>query len=59
MKLNKEWHLDHPMPKNPTIEQRISWHVEHIKHCHCREDIPVKLQQEMKRRNIPVPQIKN
>jgi hypothetical protein len=21
MKLNKEWHLTHPMPKNPTMEQ--------------------------------------
>ncbi|MDB5134997.1 MAG: hypothetical protein JWP37_1600 [Mucilaginibacter sp.] len=22
MKINKEWHLAHPMPKNPTFEQR-------------------------------------
>ncbi|HEY5749826.1 MAG TPA: hypothetical protein VIU12_27355 [Chryseolinea sp.] len=27
MKLNKEWHEHHPMPKNPTLEQRIQWHV--------------------------------
>jgi len=35
-KLNKEWHLAHPMPKNATIEERIGWHLEHSKHCECR-----------------------
>lgn len=32
-KINKEWHLAHPMPKNPTQEQRLKWHLEHSKHC--------------------------
>lgn len=49
MKLNKEWHLAHSMPKNPTIEQRIKWHLEHAKHCQCR-GIPDKLQAEIKKR---------
>lgn len=55
MKLNTEWHLKHPMPKNPSIEQRIAWHLEHLKHCHCREDIPARLKEEMIKRNIPLP----
>jgi len=24
------------MPKNPTPQQRVEWHVEHAKHCQCR-----------------------
>lgn len=51
MKLNKEWHLAHRMPKSPTMKQRIEWHIEHAKHCQCRE-IPAKLKAEMKKRNL-------
>ena len=36
-KINKEWHLSHKMPKNPTTEQRVEWHIQHAKHCTCRE----------------------
>jgi len=53
MKLNKEWHLAHPMPKNPNLEQRLEWHIQHARHCRCRE-IPAKLRAEMKRRNINI-----
>jgi len=55
MKINKEWHEQHPMPGHPTIEQKIEWHLEHLKHCHCREDIPEQLKLEMKKRNIKIP----
>ena len=41
-KLNAEWHKAHKMPKNPTIQQRLAWHIEHAKHCGCRP-IPAKL----------------
>lgn len=51
-KINKEWHLKNKMPKNPTVEQRIDWHLNHLKHCQCRTDIPEKLKEEMKKRNI-------
>ncbi len=51
-KINAEWHKKHKMPRNPTIEQRIEWHVEHLKHCSCRTQIPTKLLEEMKKRNI-------
>lgn len=49
--MNKAWHDKHPMPKNPTIEQRIEWHLAHQKNCACRE-IPAKLLEEMKKRGI-------
>lgn len=49
MKINKEWHEAHPMPKNPTLEQRIEWHIEHAKACKCRE-MPKSIQKEIEKR---------
>ena len=48
-KLNKEWHLVHPMPKNATMEERIAWHLEQSKHCACRT-IPEKIKAEIQKR---------
>jgi len=36
MTINAAWHNRHPMPKNPTVEQRIAWHTAHQSHCACR-----------------------
>lgn len=36
MKINKEWHRKHRVPKNATAGQRAKWHREHAKHCACR-----------------------
>jgi hypothetical protein len=52
-RLNAAWHARHVMPKNPTEEQRIAWHVEHAKHCACRP-IPPKLAAAMKARGLSV-----
>jgi hypothetical protein len=51
MKMNKEWHLKNKMPKNATFEQRVKWHLEHMKHCACRP-IPAKLAEKMKEKGI-------
>ncbi len=51
MKLNKEWNLDHPTPKNTTVEKRINWHKEQAKDCVFR-DIPETLKEEMEKREI-------
>jgi len=51
MKLNKFWHERHPMPKNPTLEQRIAWHIEHSQHCACRE-MPPSIAAEIKKREM-------
>lgn len=51
MKINKEWHLQHRMPKNPTFEQRVTWHLEHQKNCPCRP-ISGKLAEEMRKKGI-------
>lgn len=42
--INKEWHQKNKMPKNPTLEERIQWHKEHLKYCDCRKDIPKSLE---------------
>lgn len=55
MKINKEWHLGHLMPKKPSFEQRVEWHTEHLKNCQCREDIPGKLKEEMIKRHMVIP----
>ncbi|HEX6977084.1 MAG TPA: hypothetical protein VF185_01830 [Patescibacteria group bacterium] len=44
MPINKNWHLKNKMPKNPTIKERIKWHISHAKNCDCRP-IPPKLQE--------------
>jgi hypothetical protein len=53
-KINAAWHRAHPMPKNPSLDQRIEWHLEHAKHCGCRA-IDGKIREEMERRGIKVP----
>ena len=37
MAINREWHQANRMPKNPTEEQRIKWHIEHANNCDCRK----------------------
>jgi hypothetical protein len=53
MKINKEWHLANKMPKKPTIEQRIKWHLEHARNCTCRP-LHGKILEEIKKRGIKV-----
>jgi len=52
-KASADWHRANRMPKNPTPDQRIAWHVEHAKHCGCRP-IPPGIAAEMARRGIAV-----
>jgi hypothetical protein len=52
--LNAAWHEANPMPRKPTLDQRIAWHLEHAAHCACRP-VPEQLAEEMRRRGIAVP----
>jgi hypothetical protein len=52
--LNADWHRANPIPTNPTLDQRIAWHLEHAKACGCR-DIPETLRAEIARRGLKVP----
>lgn len=53
-KLNREWHLSHRMPMHSTLDQRVEWHIEHLKHCGCRKDLPPTILKELTRRGIDV-----
>jgi hypothetical protein len=44
--MNKLWHQQNKMPPRPTLEQKINWHREHMKHCACRE-APKSLQKQI------------
>lgn len=43
---NREWHERNKMPKTPSVQRRIKWHLAHEKHCACRP-IPEKLLKEI------------
>ena len=58
MKLNKDWHLAHPMPPHPTLEQRIDWHVQHTENCGCRE-IPESIRRELEARGWTQPSVRS
>ena len=38
-KVNAEWHKANPMPKNPTLAQRVAWHRAHAARCEMPENI--------------------
>lgn len=54
MKINKDWHQANKMPKKPTLDQRIVWHVEHAKYCSCRP-LHGSILEEIKKRGISIP----
>ncbi len=49
--LNAPWHLKNKMPKNPRLDQRIEWHLDHVKNCQCRP-LGGKILEEIKKRGI-------
>jgi hypothetical protein len=52
MAINREWHEKHKMPKNPTVGQRLQWHIEHSKHCDCRPLSKTLVSELRKRRKV-------
>jgi hypothetical protein len=49
-RLNKQWHEAHRMPQRATLDQRVTWHQEHLKHCACRTDLPAGIAAEIEKR---------
>lgn len=47
--INAEWHKAHPMPKKPSVDQRIEWHIAHAHNCTCRKPTPGILDMMRKR----------
>lgn len=53
-KINKDWHEAHVMPKNPTLEERLEWHLSHSLNCACR-DMPPTIREELEARGLIAP----
>jgi hypothetical protein len=49
--MNAEWHKKNVMPRNPSLEQRIKWHMKHSKNCGCRP-MPQSVAAEIKKRRM-------
>jgi hypothetical protein len=52
--INREWHLEHRMPRNATLEQRLEWHRSHAANCNCRE-MPASIRKELEARGLIEP----
>lgn len=54
MKINKDWHTAHKLPRSATLDERIAWHLKHAAGCGCRE-IPPTIRLELENRGITIP----
>jgi len=54
MQINAKWHKQHPIPKNPSEETRVAWHLEHRKNCACRK-MPEKIEKEISKKLQTIP----
>jgi hypothetical protein len=54
-KINAAWHKANRMPARPTLDERVAWHLAHLKACVCRTDLPATILAELKRRGVKAP----
>jgi hypothetical protein len=40
-----------------TLDQRVTWHLDHLEHCGCRKDLPPTIKKELERRGVDVQQL--
>jgi hypothetical protein len=52
--MNREWHKQNKMPRNPTVGQRLAWHLQHAKKCGCR-DMPPSVRAAIAERGLNRP----
>lgn len=51
MEINSEWHSKNRLPEDPTLDQRVKWHIEHARHCSCRS-VDEEILEELKKRYL-------
>lgn len=51
MKINVKWHTKNKMPKNPTLDERVKWHLSHARNCTCHP-LKGKILEEIKKRRL-------
>ena len=49
---NDEWHSKHRLSQNPTMDQRVLWHIEHARRCTCGHAVDPELLEELERRYL-------
>ncbi|HZY95032.1 MAG TPA: hypothetical protein VFE98_09305 [Candidatus Bathyarchaeia archaeon] len=49
--VNEEWHTRNGIQKNPSLDQRIDWHLRHQENCECRP-IPRGIKAEIKKEKL-------
>lgn len=45
--------MTNKMPKNPTMDQKVEWHIDHARNCDCRP-IDSKILEEIIRRDVNI-----
>jgi len=56
--INAVWHKANRMPVRATLDQRVTWHLAHLKACQCRTDLPSTIVAELRRRGVKIPSAK-
>lgn len=54
MAINADWHRAHVLGQGAPMDQRVEWHLAHVRECGCR-GIPDTVRDELERRGLPVP----
>lgn len=54
MAVNREWHLQHKLPRSATLEERLNWHLLHEANCGCRK-MPESIRRELDARGMSAP----
>jgi hypothetical protein len=54
-RINAAWHKANRMPARATLDQRVAWHLAHLKACACRTDLPATIAAELGRRGVKRP----
>ena len=44
--MNRQWHQAHVLGQHARLEERLAWHEEHARLCHCR-DMPESIAREL------------
>jgi hypothetical protein len=57
MPINAAWHRANRMPRNPSLDQRVAWHLEHARNCGCRA-ISGAMRDEILRRGLKIPALR-
>ena len=52
--MNAEWHRAHVLGRGASLDDRVTWHLEHARACGCRA-IPAGIVAEIRARGLDVP----